>query len=189
MFLKGANQDKAQERLFKAKQMENYLEQQNNRAGFDPSKYQDRAQTPSNSSGWSCSMSLHSNDKPSNTDISKPSVASDVSSHDDFSLHNTKKILNFENDSQQISKSTERQQSQMKKYGRSRSLEDFLDQGEEIAMDKNQGAKVDITRQKSEEAATSAPVKTIRDLVLPLNSIRLRPIRQRTRNAIVSIRN
>jgi hypothetical protein len=36
---------------FKAKQMENYLEQQqqNNRAGqqFDPSKYQDRAQTPS----------------------------------------------------------------------------------------------------------------------------------------------
>jgi hypothetical protein len=74
------------------------------------------------------------------------SVASDVSSQDEFSLHNTKKILNFDSDShataQQGSchekskdavRTTERKQSQLKKYGRSRSLEDFLDQEEEDA--------------------------------------------------------
>lgn len=192
------NADKAQEMLFKAKQMENYLEQQNIRAGqqFDPSKYQDRAQTPSNSSGWSCSMSLHSNDKPSHTDISKPSVASDMSSHDEFSLHNTKKILNFDSDSQasvqqgswlekskDSVKTTERQQSQLKKYGRSRSLEDFLDQDEESNTQVN---KVVLQTQRSTEEASSDS-KTVRDVVEPLNAIRLRPIRQRTRNAIVNI--
>ncbi|XP_052077146.1 serine/threonine-protein kinase PLK4-like isoform X2 [Mytilus californianus] len=200
-FLRNTNQDKAQERLFKAKQMENYLEQQNNRAGqqFDPAKYQDRANTPSNSSGWSCSMSLHSNDKPSHTDISKPSVASDVSSQDEFSLHNTKKILNFDSDSQSTGqhgswhekskdsvKNMERQHSQMKKYGRSRSLENFLDNDEEDS-NSNQGAKVEIKSQRSVEEATNSSTKTIRDVVLPLTAIRLRPIRQRTRNAIVNI--
>ncbi|CAG2248017.1 PLK4 [Mytilus edulis] len=129
-FLRNTNQDKAQERLFKAKQMENYLEQQNNRAGqqFDPAKYQDRANTPSNSSGWSCSMSLHSNDKPSHTDIK-------------MFLDNVLKQSLI-----QLSHS-----------------------------DSNQ------------EEATNSATKTIRDVVLPLTAIRLRPIRQRTRNAIVNI--
>lgn len=206
-FLRTASHDKTQEMLFKAKQMENYLEQQqqNNRAGqqFDPSKYQDRAQTPSNSSGWSCSMSLHSNDKPSHTDISKPSVASDVSSQDEFSLHNTKKILNFDSDShataqqgswheksKDVVRTTERKQSQLKKYGRSRSLEDFLDQDEEDSNSNNNnnthGATGGIQTQKSAEEV-KVETKTIRDVVLPLNAIRLRPIRQRTRNAIVNI--
>ena len=93
-----------------------------NMAQFDPNKYQDRAQTPSNSSGWSCSASLHSNDargviSPTQgiSDTSpldmrtKPFVSSvsDSSSQDgnEFSLQNTKKVLHFdpESDSRQAS--------------------------------------------------------------------------------------
>lgn len=87
-------------------------------AQFDPTRYQDRVQTPtSNSSGWSCSASLHSNDVKvssprEHTDISSQDVRkhqpsclsgiSDVSSCDghEFSLQNTKKVLSFEGDSQ-----------------------------------------------------------------------------------------
>ena len=86
-----------------------------NIAQFDPNKYQDRAQTPSNSSGWSCSASLHSNDargviSPTQgiSDTSpqdlrrKPSVSTvSDSSHDgnEFSLQNTKKVLYFDPES------------------------------------------------------------------------------------------
>ena len=88
-----------------------------NMAHFDPNKYQDRAQTPSNSSGWSCSASIHSNDTRggvisptqgisdhSPIDMTKkPSIStvSDSSSHDgnEFSLQNTKKVLYFDPES------------------------------------------------------------------------------------------
>ncbi|KAK3606347.1 hypothetical protein CHS0354_041983 [Potamilus streckersoni] len=83
---------------------------------FDPAKYQERSQTPSgsNSSGWSCSASFHSNDQKGLTisgqclsdgsaielmnSLKQPSIstASDVSSQDEFSLQNTKKVLQFE---------------------------------------------------------------------------------------------
>jgi polo-like kinase 4 len=85
----------------------------------------------------------------------------------------------------------QRKQSQLKKYGRSRSLEDFLDQEEEDANANNNnnnthGATGGIQTQKSAEEV-KVETKTIRDVVSPLNAIRLRPIRQRTRNAIVNI--
>ena len=87
-----------------------------NMAHFDPNKYQDRAHTPSNSSGWSCSASVHSNDARgvisptqgmsdnSPLDMTrKPSIStiSDSSSHDgnEFSLQNTKKVLYFDPES------------------------------------------------------------------------------------------
>ena len=86
-----------------------------NMAQFDPNKYQDRAQTPSNSSGWSCSASIHSNDPrgvvspTQGVSDSSPldmrtrpllSTVSDSSQEgNEFSLQNTKKVLYFDPDS------------------------------------------------------------------------------------------
>lgn len=87
-------------------------------AQFNPTKYQERLTNPSNSSGWSCSASMHSNDAKvisprEHTDASShdmkrkqssmcTSAVSDASSLDgnEFSLQNTKKVLSFDGDSQ-----------------------------------------------------------------------------------------
>jgi hypothetical protein len=63
----------------------------------------------------------------------------------------------------------------LKKYGRSRSLEDFLDQEEEDANANNNnnnthGATGGIQTQKSAEEV-KVETKTIRDVVSPLNAI------------------
>jgi hypothetical protein len=190
---------------------------------FNPSKYQDtRSTTPSNSSGWYHSLSLHSNDP---RDVDSPGMhgysdtsshglgkrsASDLSSHSsEFSLYSTKKVLNFESDSQhekprpkevQDYKATSShcgakhssQRNYVGQYGRSKSVDDFLDSD----IDTNSNCKLDqlgkpevsknakgATRSSSDEGKGR---KSIRNTVQPLSAVRLRPIRQKTRNAVVS---
>ncbi|XP_053399578.1 serine/threonine-protein kinase PLK4-like isoform X2 [Mercenaria mercenaria] len=226
-------------------------------AQFDPTKYQERVPTPSNSSGWSCSASLHSNDAkvPSpreHTDTSAQdmlrkqgstciSTVSDASSYDgsEFSLQNTKKVLNFEGDSQpnsiseqyyhndsreyysntQSRENTEFTHKQM--YGRSNSVDELeFDRPRHKVMEARSNSVDELDFDEPRERPPKpVPSKTsghenlnncanglssgclpkedcvkskqvsskTNDLGSPINSARLRPIRQRTRNAIVNI--
>lgn len=228
-------------------------------AQFDPSKYQERVQTPSSSSGWSCSASLHSNDAKvsprDHTDTSSQdmlrkqastclSALSDVSSHEgnEFSLQNTKKVLNFEGDSQPgslneqyythdngeyVSNSHTRQQVDIAnrqmcnrsnsvdelefdrpKYkmmeARSNSVDDLdLDEPRERLPKpvvptrssghenvNNSASGYSGARSRSEDKCLKPKQissKQASEMGSPINSCRLRPIRQRTRNAIVNI--
>ncbi|XP_060073337.1 serine/threonine-protein kinase PLK4-like isoform X2 [Ylistrum balloti] len=156
---------------------------------FDPTKYQEN--TPNSSTGWSCSLSTHSNDPrgrispPQLSDTSKPSISSalsDLSSQEgtEFSLQNTKKALNFDGDA--MGSWHERcplpDHKAGQRYQDSHSMEDKLGS--------NRNNNTDMkTLQNSAKASTSN--KTLHDVVAPLNSSRLRHIRQRTRNAIVNI--
>lgn len=193
---------------------------------FDPAKYQDhRSNTPSNSSGWSCSLSLHSNDPKtvaspamhgysdtSSHGISKPS-ASDLSSQSsEFSLYNTKKVLNFESDSLHektrqkegqdhetssshcSAKHSYSQRDYVGQFGRSKSVDDFLDSDIDTNANSNsrseQLSKAEVTRSVKSSATSSSDEgisnKGIRGTVQPLSAVRLCPIRQKTRNAVVS---
>ncbi|KAL4230044.1 Serine/threonine-protein kinase plk4 [Mactra antiquata] len=226
-------------------------------AQFDPLRYQDRVPTPSNTSGWSCSASLHSNDAklPSprdHTDTSTQeqirkqtstiSSLSEVSSYDgnEFSLQNTKKVLNFEGDSQpgsvneqyaanysnrdyssNIHYDNNSEQNAHRMYGRSNSVDelefdrpkhkasearsnsvDDLDMDgvkerqavpvqshfnghENVEGGKNVGkeSKGDDNSVKNKNVSS----KQATEMGSPIDSARLRPIRQRTRNAIVNI--
>ncbi|XP_022326348.2 serine/threonine-protein kinase PLK4-like isoform X4 [Crassostrea virginica] len=194
---------------------------------FDPAKYQDhRSNTPSNSSGWSCSLSLHSNDPKtvaspamhgysdtSSHVISKPS-ASDLSSQSsEFSLYNTKKVLNFESDSLHektrqkegqdhetssshcSAKHSYSQRDYVGQFGRSKSVDDFLDSDIDTNANSNsrseQLSKAEVTRSVKSSATSSSDEgisnKGIRGTVQPLSAVRLCPIRQKTRNAVVNI--
>ncbi|XP_060586967.1 serine/threonine-protein kinase PLK4-like isoform X2 [Ruditapes philippinarum] len=227
-------------------------------AQFDPTKYQERVPTPVNSSGWSCSASLHSNDakvvsprdhsdtsaqdmlrKQGSTCISTVSDASSLEGSE-FSLQNTKKVLNFEGDSQpnsinehyyhhgtmeypinsQLRQNTEFSQKQM--YARSNSVDELeFDRPRHKLVDARSNSvddlDIDDTRDKLRKPSSSktsghenfnncasgfsngcsatddcvkskqACAKQGTELGSPINSARLRPIRQRTRNAIVNI--
>ncbi|XP_061163972.1 serine/threonine-protein kinase PLK4-like [Saccostrea echinata] len=226
-FLRSNSQDKG--RSMELYSVERSLEEiqgvkQNNRPPpqFDPAKYQDnRSNTPSNSSGWSCSLSLHSNDPKtvaspamhgysdtSSHGITKPS-ASDLSSQSsEFSLYNTKKVLNFESDSlhdksrpkegqdyesssSHCSASAKHSYSQQRDYvgqfGRSKSVDDFLDSDIDTNASSKleQYSKPEIT--KSVKGATSSNEEKGNKGVTPLSAVRLCPIRQKTRNAVVNI--
>lgn len=231
-FLRSNSQDKS--RSMEHYSVERSLEEihgikQNNRPApqFDPAKYQDnRSNTPSNSSGWSCSLSLHSNDPKnvaspavhgysdtSSHGVSKPS-ASDLSSQSsEFSLYNTKKVLNFESDSLHeksrhkdgqdyesssshcSAKHSYSQQGYVGQYGRSKSVDDFLDSDIDTNANCNskseQLSKTEVTRSVKSSTASSSDEgkgnKGIRDTVQPLSAVRLCPIRQKTRNAVVNI--
>lgn len=228
-------------------------------AQFDPTKYQERVHTPSSSSGWSCSASLHSNDAKvvsprDHTDTSAQdilrkqtssclSAVSDASSYEgnEFSLQNTKKVLNFEGDSQPnsmneqyyphdtreyVSNSQSRQQadfSNRQMYNRSNSVDelefdrprhkmmearsnsvDDLDFDEPRArplkpvaskysghenMNNCASGSSDVAARSKDSSEKSKQVssKQANEMGSPINSARLRPIRQRTRNAIVNI--
>ena len=86
-------------------------------------------------------------------------------------------------------------------FGRSKSMEDMLDQEDESSQQTDSESTRKAERGKSgrppgAKAIKSQPSasgdgatggdKNIRDVVQPLSAIRLRPIRQKTRNAIVS---
>ena len=214
-----------------------------NLAQFDPSKYQENVPTPSNSthSGWSCSASIHSNENKmlspreealadlNPLDLRKqPSLCtvSDVSSYDgtEFSLQNTKKVLNFETESQQYSLNEKYshelvnrdcarnnqfvEQTHFNYYGRSNSVDELEDRPRRNR-NSNRSNSCDLdrddTRAKLEQlvssnvqqsdGASACAVKTdtvsnsrpVSEMGSPLNSQRLRSIRQRTRNAIVNI--
>ena len=217
-----------------------------NLAQFDPSKYQEKVPTPSNSaqSGWSCSASIHSNDNNilspreqaladlNPLDLRKqPSVCtvSDVSSYDgtEFSLQNTKKVLNFESESQQSSLSDKYsselesrdcvrnhnlygEQSHFNAYGRSNSVDeleydrprrtrntcrsnscDDLDREEtRVKLEQLVSSNAQHNDNASSDRLKPDTVNSSRhvpEMGSPLNSQRLRSIRQRTRNAIVNI--
>ncbi|XP_056010462.1 serine/threonine-protein kinase PLK4-like isoform X2 [Ostrea edulis] len=191
---------------------------------FDPSKYQDtRSNTPSNSSGWSCSLSLHSNDPKvvaspaihgysdtSGHGISKRS-ASDLSSQSsEFSLYNTKKVLNFESDSQHekprpkegqdyesfsshCSAKHSSQRDYVGQFGRSKSVDDFLDSDIDTNFNNKPDklSKPEVSRSVKSASTSSSDEgkgnKSIRNSVQPLSAVRLCPIRQKTRNAVVNI--
>ncbi|OWF53904.1 serine/threonine-protein kinase PLK4-like isoform X2 [Mizuhopecten yessoensis] len=158
---------------------------------FDPTKYQET--TPNSSTGWSCSLSTHSNDPrgrfspPQLSDSSKPSISSalsDLSSQEgtEFSLQNTKKLLNFDGDAMgswhERCPQPDHKTGQRYQDSHGHSMEDMLSS--------NRYQNTDIkTVHNSAKASSSS--KSIRDVVSPLNSSRLRHIRQRTRNAIVNI--
>lgn len=227
-------------------------------AQFDPTKYQDRVPTPVNSSGWSCSASLHSNDAKvvsprEHSDTSAQdmlrkqgssciSAVSDASSLEgsEFSLQNTKKVLNFEGDSQpnsineqyyhhdsreypintKMRQNAEFSQKQM--YARSNSVDELeFDRPRHKVMDARSNSVDDLDFDEprnmlpkpvssktsghenlnncasgfsngavaTEDCVKSkqASSKQGNELGSPINSARLRPIRQRTRNAIVNI--
>ncbi|KAK3099608.1 hypothetical protein FSP39_006997 [Pinctada imbricata] len=195
---------------------------------FDPSKYQDtRSATPSNSSGWSCSLSLHSNEpkhvqSPAYHGLSDTSSghdqgyvkhsASDVSSQSggEFSLQNTKKVLSFESGESWHEKPKSNSQcsgrhhhgvpSYLGQFGRSKSMEDMLDNDEDSTSQQTNSDPVRHQERPVSEKHGAKGVKSVsaagdgargdkkvRDVVQPLNAVRLRPIRQKTRNAIVNI--
>ncbi|XP_069130395.1 serine/threonine-protein kinase PLK4-like isoform X3 [Argopecten irradians] len=153
---------------------------------FDPTKYQEN--TPNSSTGWSCSLSTHSNDPRGRispqqlSDTSKPSISSalsDLSSQEgaEFSLQNTKKALNFDGDAMG---SWHERCPQLDHISGHRYQDSHTHHSMEDKLSSSRGKDV-------KPVQSSVSSKTIRDVVLPLNSSRLRHIRQRTRNAIVNI--
>ncbi|XP_052791493.1 serine/threonine-protein kinase PLK4-like isoform X2 [Mya arenaria] len=216
-----------------------------NLAQFDPSKYQSQS---SSTSGWSCSASIHSNDaKPisprEHSDISgndmhrhlpsSISGVSNASSYDELSLQNTKKVLNFDSDSQPTSLSEQfshrsesssvrhtnisselgQQQKynisselgQQQKYTRSNSVDelefdrprpkvsemrsiscDVLDMEEPCNTDTNTNNSASWSG-KPDPVLAGVSSKQRSEMGPPICSNRLRPIRQRTRNAVVNI--
>lgn len=216
-----------------------------NLAQFDPAKYQERVPTPSNSSGWSCSASLHSNEpkvlSPREQELSSlehrqpPSIStvSDASSYDgnDFSWQNTKKVLNFDSESQTNSLNENYSQSNEMEYvsknhfkkpsepnhfinygrsnsvdeleadrarqrfqhARSNSVDDLLDckvhEGQpDLDLPGLDGA-IDASEDAASQQKGAKPKsgKQTQEIDSPISAARLRPIRQRTRNAIVNI--
>lgn len=164
------------------------------KAQFDPAKYQDN----SGSSGWS--GSLHSNEaqfvssagtggsarsSPADTHSSKPlfSTASDGSSHEgtDFSLQlqATRKVLSFHGEPSSSSDNLGND---------SEDIEPFLPK--KCSSGKSESRTQSRTSQASKSnpgKESSSSQRKIKDSVPPLSAVRLRPIRQRTRNAVVSI--
>lgn len=162
------------------------------KAQFDPAKYQDNN---SGSSGWS--GSLHSNEpkfvspvgtgsstRSSSADIhsNKPSfsTASDGSSHEgaDFSLQATRKVLSFHGESSPV----------LDNIGNDpEDIEPFIPNKCSSGKSENRTqAKTSHAASSKPEKESSASQRKIKDSVLPLSAVRLRPIRQRTRNAVVS---
>lgn len=82
----------------------------------------------------------------------------------------------------------------MGQYGRSKSVDDFLDSDIDTNANCNskseQLSKTEVTRNVKSSTASSSDEgkgnKGIRDSVQPLSAVRLCPIRQKTRNAVVS---
>lgn len=223
-----------------------------NLAQFDPSKYQDRVPAHStSSSGWSCSASIHSNDAKAvsprdHTDTSTQesarrqpstciSATSDVSSYDGgFSLQNTKKVLNFESESQPSSlneyyshpsdfkepvshsytNNVSAEFNNQRVYARSNSVDeleferprhkaanmrsnscDDLDcenprehSHKPVSGKASEHQKINCASGEQSDCTDGAKSgKPATELGSPINSTRLRPIRQRTRNAVVNI--
>lgn len=233
----------SQDNIFRYRQMDHYSvdtsDSHSNQGArsnvlFDPTKYQERINTPSTSSGPSSILSLHSND-PRQSDTSSTqdnlqgfyktslsATASDVSSQEEFNLQNTKKVLNFESESWHEKYKTADSgdapygsyphHRQLGQYGRSHSVEDMLDDkpraklpacvdlyyntninnnshkdvlADSKVMTTGKMSSAKSKSSKSDGATTSD--KSIWEVVSPLVAYRLRPIRQRTRNAIVSL--
>jgi len=201
-----------------------------NLAQFDPAKYQSQS---SSTSGWSCSASVHSND----VKASSPRDPSDVSGQDsirqlpnsvsglsnvssidggDFSLQNTKKVLNFDSESQpaslseQVSHCSEKRPTNTSTEAahsnlcvRSNSVDELeFDRPRQKArqMRSNSCDLLDVEVPREATGATGSDMKAtastavpgvsekqLSEMGAPICSNRLRPIRQRTRNAVVNI--
>lgn len=189
--------------------------QENSNNHFDPTKYQDLSIT-SGSSGWS--HSVHSNaglcrlpsETSSGGDYLQPNdsaLSSNISTHTsstDYSLHGTRRILNFDDPSKSGSSSASQGLGEYSEHQTDRNCHAVGHYSQSIKSSYNEykpeahiesttrnmaalGMKHGSTSDYRTTQTSSQAKHGIWKVTSPLCAQRLRAIRQRTRNAVVSL--